>query len=223
VNTRGRRGIFFVSTVVVTGIICWVVFALSMRDEDTSSSRSSGTRDIVQQYDPGERTTVAAFDAELLNGSRLSSASLRGGVTVINVWGSWCGPCRAEAPELVEATRKLSQSAQFYGINVRDSPDAARAFERAFDIPYPSIHPDDSAEAILAEHGGDRRRWRRRGSRGRSDRCSHAHRPRGGRTLNAMRGGITPQGPQLRAATSATVQQSLVAHSCESSWPRASR
>jgi thiol-disulfide isomerase/thioredoxin len=153
VNTRGRRGIFFVSTVVVTGIICWVVFALSMRDEDTSSSRSSGTRDIVQQYDPGERTTVAAFDAELLNGSRLSSDSLRGGVTVVNVWGSWCGPCRAEAPELVEATRKLSQSAQFYGINVRDSPDAARAFERAFDIPYPSIHPDDSAEAILAFGG----------------------------------------------------------------------
>ena len=43
--------------------------------------------------------------------------------------------------------------AQFYGINVRDSPDAARAFERAFDIPYPSINPDDSARTILAFGG----------------------------------------------------------------------
>ena len=67
----------------------------------------------------------------MLDGSTLSDTDLRGTATVINVWGSWCGPCRAEAPELVDAVERLGPDAQFYGINVRDSPDAARAFERA--------------------------------------------------------------------------------------------
>ena len=89
----------------------------------------------------------------MLDGSMLSDTDLRGTVTVLNVWGSWCGPCRAEAPELVRAAERLGPRAQFFGINVRDSPDAARAFERAFDIPYASVRPDDSAAALLAFRG----------------------------------------------------------------------
>lgn len=41
----------------------------------------------------------------------------------------------------------------FLGINVRDNPASAQAFERAFEIPYPSIHPDDAGSAILAFNG----------------------------------------------------------------------
>jgi thiol-disulfide isomerase/thioredoxin len=152
-SIQARRSAIFISIVLVTAVICWVVFTQARVEQPSSSSGSSVTGDLVQQYELGKRQSVAEFDATLLDGSTLSSSSLRGTVTVMNVWGSWCGPCRAEAPELVDAAERLGDRAQFYGINVRDSPDAARAFERAFDIPYPSIHPDDSARTILAFGG----------------------------------------------------------------------
>ncbi|SFB38115.1 Thiol-disulfide isomerase or thioredoxin [Nocardioides alpinus] len=152
-SIQARRSAIFISIVLVTAVICWVVFTQARVEQPSSSSGSAVTGDLVQQFEPGERPTVAAFEATLLDGGTLNSKSLRGTVTVMNVWGSWCGPCRAEAPDLVDAAQRLGDRAQFYGINVRDSPDAARAFERAFDIPYPSINPDDSARTILAFGG----------------------------------------------------------------------
>lgn len=153
VNIRARRTLIFVSTVLVTAAICWIVFVQAQEEQPASAGGPAGADDLVQQYEVGERQSVGAFEATLLDGTTLSSSSLRGTVTVMNVWGSWCGPCRAEAPDLVDAAERLGDRAQFYGINVRDSPDAARAFERAFGIPYPSIHPDDSARTILAFGG----------------------------------------------------------------------
>lgn len=152
-NPRRKNGLVFVATVVVTGIVAWLVMGRPSLGGAEGSTSAGATRDVVQQYAPGDRPSVSSFGATLLDGSSLSDSDLRGTVTVLNVWGSWCGPCRAEAPELVDAARRLKGRAQFFGINVRDSPDAARAFERAFDIPYPSVRPADSARTILAFRG----------------------------------------------------------------------
>ncbi|WP_447645236.1 TlpA family protein disulfide reductase [Nocardioides zeae] len=51
-------------------------------------------------------------------------------------------------PHLAEVATEYGDQVLFLGINVRDSPDAARAFERSFDIPYDSVHPDDSARVL---------------------------------------------------------------------------
>jgi thiol-disulfide isomerase/thioredoxin len=68
-------------------------------------------------------------------------ASDLGHVVVVNFWGSWCEPCRAEQPKLnavFAATR--SRGVRFIGIDVReDSDDAARAFVRTHGVSYPSI------------------------------------------------------------------------------------
>jgi thiol-disulfide isomerase/thioredoxin len=62
-------------------------------------------------------------------------------VAVVNVWASWCSPCRAVAPTLVALAIKYSDVA-FIGILTRDNPANAEAFERRFNIPYPTVIDD---------------------------------------------------------------------------------
>ncbi|MBB1483990.1 TlpA family protein disulfide reductase [Tessaracoccus sp. MC1865] len=92
---------------------------------------------------PEERSAAPVLEGETLDGETLSTADLAGQPLIINVWGSWCAPCRAEAPELVKSAAELEGSANFLGINTRDTLAAAQAFERSFGIEYPSLHDPD--------------------------------------------------------------------------------
>ena len=101
----------------------------------------------------GDREQAVDLNGETLQGDDIDLADLRGQVVVINVWGSWCGPCRAEMPMLVEAEDELpADETAFVGINIRDaSTDNAIAFERDLDVDYPSIY--DPGSVLLDEFG----------------------------------------------------------------------
>jgi thiol-disulfide isomerase/thioredoxin len=64
-----------------------------------------------------------------------------GQVAVVNVWASWCAPCRAEAPTLAALSEKYTDVA-FIGILTRDNPVNAEAFTRRFALPYPTLIDD---------------------------------------------------------------------------------
>ncbi|MEV5456386.1 TlpA disulfide reductase family protein [Streptomyces sp. NPDC052535] len=84
-----------------------------------------------------------------LDGKPADIADMRGHVVVINIWGSWCGPCRKEAPELKRLSEQtVPLGVQFLGIDIRDTKTAAKAFERNFGITYPSLYDPDSRTLI---------------------------------------------------------------------------
>ena len=106
---------------------------------------------IIEQVAVADRVEMPHFEGSTLDDGYFDSDDHAGKVLVVNVWGSWCPPCREEAPGL----RRVSEEArdrgvQFIGIDVRDNDGAARAFERKYKITYPSIRTADSAAAMLA-------------------------------------------------------------------------
>lgn len=117
------------------------------------SREGTGERRAAQpftEYPPAERGDPVSLDGRDLEGGGVSTGALRGEPVVLNVWGSWCAPCRTEAPVLRSVSAEYaSRGVRFLGINVKDNPAAAVAFERRFDITYSSLD-DRSGQATLA-------------------------------------------------------------------------
>lgn len=90
----------------------------------------------------GERTAPHKLSGETLEGKQLDIADLKGKVVVMNVWGSWCPPCRAEAPYFSKVSKETKdKGVEFVGINTRDhNKGPALAFEKDYEIAYPSLY-----------------------------------------------------------------------------------
>lgn len=110
--------------------------------DETRIVTGSGT---VTTIPPGERKPAPDLAGESLDGKPIALSDYEGKVVVLNVWGSWCAPCRKEAPHLVAASESLApRGVVFLGINTRDGTvEPAQAFERTYDIPYPSVFDPD--------------------------------------------------------------------------------
>jgi thiol-disulfide isomerase/thioredoxin len=108
----------------------------------------------VTEWTPGERGNPITLSGKLLDGGDLDLASLRGHVVVVNVWGSWCGPCNEEAPALAAAYGQLEpKDVHFVGIDTREpSAAAAKQFVTNHDQTWPSLS-DNDGKLLLAFKG----------------------------------------------------------------------
>ncbi|AXG78418.1 TlpA family protein disulfide reductase [Streptomyces paludis] len=115
---------------------------------DTNFVTNSGGITTVART---ERTSVNEIAGETLEGKTLDVADLKGKVVVLNVWGSWCPPCRAEAPHFAKVAKDTeAQGVSFVGINTRDpNKGPALAFEKDYGVEYPSLY-DPTGKLILS-------------------------------------------------------------------------
>jgi thiol-disulfide isomerase/thioredoxin len=138
---------------VPVGLMLLLAAGCSADGTTTSGSDEPGfvTGDGSSQViEVGERLAAPEVSGTTLEGRDLTLSEFAGNVVVINVWGSWCAPCRAEAPILQEVYEEFkSQGVQFLGLNTRDQDAAAIAFEENFGITYPSL-VDTNGELQLA-------------------------------------------------------------------------
>ncbi len=92
---------------------------------------------------------IPAFDLPPIEGrgKGLATADLRGEVSLVNVWASWCVPCRVEMPLLVELAQ--TNSVPIHGINLKDKPPAALRFLAELGDPYDRIGADSSGRTSI--------------------------------------------------------------------------
>ncbi|MBX7547071.1 TlpA disulfide reductase family protein [Streptomyces sp. NPDC004232] len=98
----------------------------------------------------GKRDAAPDLSGETIDGKTLDVASFKGQVVVVNVWGSWCSPCREEASYFAKVSKTYEgKGVQFVGINTRDtSTTPAVNFEKEHGITYPSLY-DPTGKLML--------------------------------------------------------------------------
>ncbi len=113
--------------------------------------------DDVREHTPSPGPSSSGAPGEIFGGSpeklRTTLAALRGKPVVVNYWATWCTPCKAEMPRVVDAAQEYAGRVNFLGVNVEDDIEAAQKFVRRYDMSFRSVADPDGkirrAEKIL--------------------------------------------------------------------------
>jgi thiol-disulfide isomerase/thioredoxin len=130
------------AAVVLTGAAVMVAAA------DDEPSQDGAWPANVQLFQPDERDPLPGFAGENVRAGEpdVDLAQFEGRPVVVNVWASWCGPCRAEQRGLQRASEELAaDGVGFVGVNVRDDRAAATTYLDEFAVTYPSIYDRSSS------------------------------------------------------------------------------
>ncbi len=111
-----------------------VYFDLRYSPEETAGDLPVGTS--VGELAP-------EFSGTTFDGINIRLSDHRGKIVVINDFATWCGPCLAETPHLVEAANAYAEKAVFIGLNMQESRPAVESYQLDFQIPYPLVMDPD--------------------------------------------------------------------------------
>ena len=125
----------------VTVSACGTAGGASSIESESGFVGGDGSIIVVE---PAQRAPAPNVRATTLDGDTFDLADNRGETVVMNVWASWCAPCRAEAGELQEVWEEgQGNGVQFVGLNTRDSTVAAQGFVESMGLTFPSIFDPD--------------------------------------------------------------------------------
>lgn len=134
----GRRRLLTLPALVIPALVLPAACA-------RGSAAADGTARVIPVAD---RRPAPPLSGRTLTGTALSVAAWAGSPVVVNIWGSWCPPCRDEAPALTVAARQLrAKGVRFVGLDIDESGGtaAALAYYATYGVPYPSLVDTDKS------------------------------------------------------------------------------
>jgi thiol-disulfide isomerase/thioredoxin len=144
---RAKRRTVVTVTAVVAVLLAGAL-TVTLLTQGNGNASSISTADGIVEYQ--QRPLAPNVTGTSLTGSTIKLSSYRGKTVVLNFWGSWCPPCRAEAPTLqVLDEQYSSKGVAFLGDDVGDTPTNALAFIHSDSITYPSF--SDNGYLIVAD------------------------------------------------------------------------
>jgi thiol-disulfide isomerase/thioredoxin len=114
---------------VATGVGIWALA------RETAPARPPVSDEEVQT-DPGANHSELNFTLLDLDGRQVSLDDFSGRPVVVNFWATWCPPCRAEVPHLIEAYQRESGEVIFIAISVDEPASTVRRFATQNDMPF---------------------------------------------------------------------------------------
>ncbi|MDN3028871.1 TlpA disulfide reductase family protein [Streptomyces sp. S.PB5] len=147
-------------TVLLTATAAAAALTLSACSSGGTSGGTGDTKFVtgnngIDTVAQGKRDTAPVLSGKTIDGGELSTADYKGKVLVVNIWGSWCTPCRAEAKNLQAVYAKYKdQGVQFVGINTRDTnTTSAINFEKEFGVTFPSLYDPTGKQMLRFKKG----------------------------------------------------------------------
>lgn len=136
-STFLNHKILFTVVIVAAGLLL-----VSCSDSSKQNGRAADRSDTVSnaKASHSQKSTKAPdFTLKKMNGDSFTLSIHRGEIVVLNVWATWCGPCRKEIPDFIKMQKELrSEGVLFVGISVdKNGWEAVRPFAKKYDINYP--------------------------------------------------------------------------------------
>ena len=128
-----------------------------LRRRGTPLRQPSTTAQALADAPTRARPLYADGDELIAGGAdalHVQLAKLEGHPVVVNVWASWCGPCRSEFPDFQQVSADRGDEVAFLGVDALDTDPAAETFLEEFPLPYPSVtDPDEQVKRDLGIRG----------------------------------------------------------------------
>ena len=150
-NNLSRRGVLAAGGVLLAGLTMGLS-ACAQKDSLAEQAKAGDNKNYVAgdgsvtEFAKADRAAPVSLKGTLFNGAEVKPEDLKGKVTVLNFWFAACAPCRIEAPQLEALHQEYKdQGVQFFGVNLRDEKATAEAFDKTFNLTYPSFNDKDGS------------------------------------------------------------------------------